>query len=119
MRTLSHLNAFRLNLQGQLGDDGNGAFVLPNGNPNSKLFLRVIASNGEGWDHVSVSTKTRCPTWAEMAYVRELFFEPHEIAVQFGLSREGPVPYINNHPFCLHWWRAHDVAYPLPPVEFV
>jgi hypothetical protein len=54
-----------------------------------------------------------------MNYVRELFFEPHEIAVQFGLSRDGPVPYINDHPFCLHWWRAHDVAYPLPPVIFV
>jgi hypothetical protein len=119
MRNLSHLNAFRIRLWGEIGDERNGAFVLPNGHPASSLVLRVIASSEGGWDHVSVSTKTRCPSWAEMAYVRELFFEPHEIAVQFGLSQNGPVPYINDHPFCLHWWRAHDVAYPMPPVNFV
>jgi hypothetical protein len=37
----------------------NGAFRVPGG-------LRVIASDGEGWDHVSVSLPDRCPTWEEM-----------------------------------------------------
>jgi hypothetical protein len=119
MRDLSYLDAFRVPLHGDFGDARNGAFTVPNGHPYSNVVLRIIASDGGGWDHVSVSTKSRCPTWQEMNYVLELFFEPHEIAVQFGLSRDGPVPYINDHPFCLHWWRAHDVAYPLPPVIFV
>jgi len=59
------------------GDDmgNNGAFLLPN-LPPSSLRLTVVCSDGrywvedglEGtpWEHVSVSTQTRCPTWAEM-----------------------------------------------------
>ena len=119
MRDLSHLNRYRARLYGELGDAQNGAFLLPNPKPGSSLQLRVIASSAEGWDHVSVSTKSRCPTWDEMAWVREQFFGPDEIPVQFGVGRTGSVEYVNDHPYCLHWWRAHDVVYPMPPVEFV
>ena len=41
----------------------NGAFRVPIGG-NKSAF--VIASDGMGWDHVSVSLKKRCPIWSEM-----------------------------------------------------
>jgi hypothetical protein len=119
MRSLIHFDRYRVRLYGEIGDAFNGYFILPNPNQLSALKLKVIASNGGGWDHVSVSTCSRCPTWDEMAWIREKFFEPDEIPVQFGIGRNGSVPYVNNHPYCLHWWRAHHVLYPLPPIAFV
>lgn len=67
--------------------------------------LRVIASDGLGWDHVSVSTRSRCPTWEEMAYIKSLFFRDDETAIEFHV----PVSdHINQHPYCLHLWRPND-----------
>lgn len=40
----------------------NGAFFVE----HKKTILKVICSNQLGWDHVSVSTEHRCPTWREM-----------------------------------------------------
>ena len=38
--------------------------------------LRVLFSDGLGWDHVSVSLADRCPTWAEMCFIKDLFLRP-------------------------------------------
>lgn len=78
--------------------------------------LRVIASAGEGWDHVSVSLPDRTPTWAEMEHVKRLFFKDDETAMQLHVP---PAEHINCHPHCLHLWRPHDVAIPRPPAIFV
>lgn len=64
--------------------------------------LRIIASNGAGWDHVSVSLPDRCPTWDDMEYVRKLFFKPDETVMQLHVPESD---HINNHPYCLHLWR--------------
>lgn len=64
------------------------------------------------WEHVSVSTKKRCPTWNEMCLFKDIFWAPDEACVQFHPPRS---QYVNVHPFCLHIWRQVDGEVLLPP----
>ncbi len=74
--------------------------------------LRVIASWGAGWDHVSISRVDRIPTWREMEQTKRLFFRDNETAMQLHVP---PVDHINNNPHVLHLWRPHKGAIPRPP----
>lgn len=118
MRRLRELNRYRDRQweywMGGDGDDFGGCFKVPS--PVDQSSLCVIASNGEGWDHISVSRDLRTPSWRELEFVKRLFFRDDEVAVQFHVPS---ADHINIHPNCLHLWRPHDVAIPLPPVEFV
>lgn len=76
----------------------NGAFLIP----ALAQPLRVIASDGLGWEHVSVSLENRCPFWDEMCYVKNLFWGEDDFVVQMMVPK---VDYINCHPHCLHMWR--------------
>jgi len=80
--------------------------------------LQVIASWGDGWDHVSVTrvSDNRPPFWADMAWIKDLFFLPDEVAMQLHPASKN---YVNNHPGCLHIWRPHDQDIPLPPTIMV
>lgn len=78
--------------------------------------LTIVASIGGKWDHVSVSLSDRCPTWAEMELVKRAFFHDDETAMQLHVK---PDDHISLHPYCLHLWRPHGVAIPLPPKEYV
>jgi len=74
--------------------------------------LKIIASDGEGWKHVSVSKQdqpTRVPNWELMCAVKELFFGD-AWAVQFHPPKS---EYVNNHPGCLHLWQP-DTHFPTP-----
>lgn len=97
---------------GELGstdwDGNNGCFVIP----FESRDLVVVASDGAGWDHVSVSLPTRCPNWREMCYVKSLFWNPDDCVVQF---HPPETEYVNNHEFCLHLWKPHRVQIPTPP----
>lgn len=104
----------RVALQGDMGDKHNGAFVFKS--PLNFGILRVVASSGEGWDHVSVSLTMRCPLWEEMEWIKRMFFKDSEIAYQLHVT---PKDHINNHPYTLHLWRPHNKEIPLPPVSFV
>ena len=86
----------------------NGAFYLMRGG----VRLTVIVSDGGGWDHVSVSCSHRTPTWAEMCWIKDLFFEPEEAVVQYHPPAS---TYVNTHPNCLHMWRCQTAEMPLPP----
>lgn len=112
MRNLAHLIRYRRLLEsiGEIGDDYNGAFVIPS--PIDKRALRIIASCGFGWDHVSVSLISRCPTWSEMSYIKKLFFKDDETAMQLHVPVSDHISY---HPYCLHLWRPYDVEIPRPP----
>lgn len=116
---------------GDYGSDesygNNGVFYIPMGlqeqvyRVNAKpsgvyLVLRVLISDGYGWDHVSVSLAHRCPTWSEMCRIKNLFFKPEETVVQFhpALSE-----YVNFHPYTLHLWRNQTTPHELPPSELV
>ncbi len=110
-----YLEAVGLSEEFALGDTWNGAFSYysPESPPN---MLRVLASSGEGWDHVSVSLEHRCPTWGEMEWVKRLFFLENETAFQLHVP---PSEHINKHPYTLHIWRPHHQQIPLPPSYMV
>jgi len=86
----------------------NGAFTLRY--KNKSLF--VIASDGGEWDHVSVSLKSRTPTWEEMCYVKDLFFREDEVVIQYHPAK---ADYVNNCNTCLHMWRPQNEFIPTPP----
>lgn len=78
--------------------------------------LHLMAGNGLGWDHVSVSAETRCPVWEEMEWVKRLLFLDGETAMQLHVP---PAEHINAHPFVLHLWRPHKGKIPMPPKNMV
>lgn len=93
----------------------NGVFNL---SYNFMHILNVIASNDGGWDHVSVEWvgHNACPTWEMMSWVKRMFWEDDEWAVEF----HPPVKKnISIHPYCLHLWRNQGNGGEFPPREFV
>lgn len=99
---------------GSAGDHTCGMFHVPS--PIDRVLMRVIASSGEGWDHVSVSRHGRCPNWPEMEFVKRLFFQDDETAMQLHVP---PSDHVNCHPYCLHLWRPHHTEIPRPPAMMV
>lgn len=84
--------------------DQFGLFFIPYG--VGKTPLKVLCAPFDhpfnGWEHVSVSLPKRCPTWEEMSFVKDLFWDETEVVVQFHPAKKD---YINTHPFCLHLWK--------------
>ena len=78
--------------------------------------LRVIASWGDGWDHVSVSLQNRCPLWDEMQFIKQCFFEDEEAVMQLHPRKSD---YVNFHPYCLHLWKPQSAVIPVPPTWMV
>lgn len=87
------------------GDHEGGYFYLPGG-------IRVIVSSGAGWDHVSVSLNSRCPTWEEMERVKRMFFKDGECVMQL---HPPLADYIDRCKYCLHLWRPQNETIPRPP----
>jgi hypothetical protein len=92
-----------------------GAFYIANG-------LKIIANDAwkesDWWEHVSVSLPDRTPTWEEMCRVKDLFWAPNEVVLQFHPAKHD---YVNCHPFTLHLWRHKwkMKRVPLPPPVLV
>lgn len=78
----------------------NGLFIVR----SLKLLtaVPVIASDGDGWEHVSVSLPHRCPTWEEMSVIKSKFWDEDDLVVQLHPLKSD---YVNCHPYCLHLWR--------------
>jgi hypothetical protein len=93
-----------------MGDRENGCFQIP-----SRSMVAVV-SNGEGWEHVSVSIKDRCPTWDEMEWVKRKLWQDDDTVMQLHVP---PAEHQNYHPYCLHLWRPTFTVIPRPPSEFV
>lgn len=93
-------------------DGNNGAFVITLPNSKFKKNCLCIASDGLGWEHVSVSVHNRCPTWQEMCFIKSIFWDETDPVVQYHPPKS---EYINNHPFCLHLWRPIEQSLPMPP----
>lgn len=76
--------------------------------------LTVLACDGsvDGWEHVSVSLRNRCPNWREMCFIKSLFWEEEDAVIQIHPPKS---QYVNNHPYCLHLWRNTRVQMELPP----
>ena len=98
----------------------DGMFKIPHRDLLNYHYF-VIASTGMDWDHVSVSlciTKNdkeyslpRCPTWEEMCYIKELFFEEEETVLQYHPAKSD---YVNCYPYVLHLWRPQLEKIPIP-----
>lgn len=96
---------------GRYGDSNRGVFLIPS-KVRGGEDLRIIADTGEGWDHVSVSTKNRTPTWEEMDMVKRLFFKRDEVVMQLHVAVDD---HINIHSHVLHLWRPTNGCIPMPP----
>jgi len=89
----------------------NGAFFIPF---NRLVFkAKAIASDGMGWEHVSVSFPDRTPLWEEMCRIKDMFWDEEDCVIQYHPPKS---QYRNLHPFCLHLWRpiVHEIPMPLP-----
>lgn len=73
--------------------------------------VAVIASDGAGWEHVSVSTADWTPDWDLMSYVKDLFWSGEEWVVQFHPATS---QHVNLHPHCLHLWKPIGISFPIP-----
>ena len=99
----------------QMGEDGGcGRVFLGTNHLNKAAF--VVWSWGDGWDHVSVSFRNRCPTWDEMCRIKDMFFYPEETCVEYHPAK---ADYVNICNTCLHIWRPQNVELPKPPKHFV
>ena len=91
---------------------GNNGFFLVPLQGHALGEIRVIASDGLGWEHASVSLQHRAPTWAEMCLVKDIFWSPNDCVVQFHPPERD---YVNYHPHCLHLWKSTTEKFPRPP----
>lgn len=83
-----------------------------------KLETQVFAVQADAqteWEHLSVSLADRCPTWEEMCFLKDLFWEPEETVVQYHPPKS---EYVNIAKNCLHLWRYRGDM-PRPPKIFV
>ncbi len=80
------------------------------------MQLHVIVSDAMPpeypWEHVSVSTRNRCPNWPEMDFIKRLFWDDDECVMQLHPPRSD---HVNCHPHCLHLWRPVNAEIPRPP----
>jgi hypothetical protein len=106
-------NKFRIRKDSEFASNdsygNNGAFFIPCFMHGGFLF--VIASDGLGWEHVSVSLLDRCPIWNEMCIIKDLFWDENDAVFQFHPLKK---LYVNMHPNCLHLWRPINTTIPIP-----
>lgn len=83
-------------------------------------LFRCVASDGSGagddrfkWQHVSVSIENynKPPSWKHMCWIKDLFWEPEDVVVQYHPAKS---EYVNFHPNCLHLWRPLIEKMPVP-----
>ena len=82
-------------------------------------IMRIISSGTDMefmWEHVSVSFADHIPTWDDMQFAKELFWQDDETVVQFHPRKSA---YVNHHPYVLHLWRRVGQDYSLPPRELI
>lgn len=110
-------------LRSSRADGNNGVFEFDSPtSPGWKLY--ALVSDGGGWEHVSVHARratastlqTRTPSWAEMVYVKDVFWSADATVVQYHPKKSA---YVNKHAHVLHLWRPIGVDLPTPPIEFV
>lgn len=97
----------------------NGMFLVPFRQRNRiSGKMQVIASDGQGWEHVSVSLPKHCPTWTQMCRIKDLFWDSDDAVIQIHPPGDD---YVNNHAYCLHLWRKAGTNdfYEAPPTILV
>jgi hypothetical protein len=80
------------------------------------IEYKVLASDGGGWEHVSVSGKFIAPDWETMCHMKSLFWDDDEVVMQLHPAKKD---WVNMHENCLHLWKPIGITIPTPPKEFV
>ena len=99
-----------------MGNEKNGFFSIPHDRISDYLYF-VLFTSGAGWEHASISLGTkkrsvdRCPTWEEMCYIKNLFWEEEECVVQYHPPKS---EHVSMHPYCLHLWKPTYMRLPRP-----
>jgi hypothetical protein len=109
---LQDIDKFRVMhpLYKDMGDSRNMCIVIDSPVRNDKIFC--ICSDGGGWEHVSVSLRSKkMPCWDEMCFIKNLFWAEDETVIQFHPPEK---EYVNNHATCLHMWKKIGFKMPLP-----
>lgn len=102
------------------GQDGLAGTVFPieyrkgkiKVNQNLDEALHFIFSWGLEWEHLSVSTPVKTPTWEQMCKMKEIFWRDDEVCMELHPKKED---YVNNHSYCLHIWKPIGIEIPTPP----
>ncbi len=97
--------------------EGNqGVFIIPHTNPKNRrtINLSVMCSSDDQWEHCSVLVegKKRTPTWEEMCFIKDMFWDDHDVVVQYHPAKKD---YVNNANFTLHLFRSVTTQFPTPP----
>ncbi len=74
--------------------------------------LGVIFSNGGDWEHVSVSRRSKTPSYEDMDWIKRQFWDDDQCVMQLHVPVDD---HVNCHPNCLHLWRPTDSEIPRPP----
>jgi len=102
--------------------DNNGAFEIPLNKlaTSQKGAAYVIASDDEGWEHVSVHIHYNganfVPTWSTMCAMKDLFWDDEDCVIQFHPPKS---EYVNHHKTTLHLWRQVGANIVTPPMLLV
>lgn len=77
---------------------------------NKTKGLFVIESthkelDGRTWLHVSLSRRSRLPSYEDMALVKRIFIGDDKTAYQIFAKKS---QHVNIHKFCLHLWHCKD-----------
>lgn len=97
----------RVQLRGYpIGDKQNGAFHF------RERGLSVIVSVGAGWEHASVSRRSKMPSYDDMTWIACTFWGDDDCLMQLHVPLKD---HVNNFNYCLHWWRPLDQEIPRPP----
>lgn len=106
----------RLGSTAELGN--NGCFEIPS-NIGGRWLL-CIASDGLGWEHVSIHAEkgggTFTPLWDETCQIKDLFWEGEDLVIQYHPKKS---EYVSCHPNTLHLWRSVDIEIPRPDSRLV
>jgi hypothetical protein len=97
-------------IQGYYGDAQHGFIDLP------QKGLRIQFSGSDGWEHVSVSRVSKMPSYEDMCWVKDQFWDPEDTVMQLHVPAS---EHINRHPYCLHLWRPIYEEIPRPPSNMV
>ncbi len=114
MRTIDEIKQIKSLHIEQMGMDGGCGHMYLGG--IKAKSARIVFSWGGGWEHVSVSYSTRCPTWEEMCRIKDMFWDEEECVVQYHPPKS---EYINRHPYCLNLWRKCGENFETPPKGYV
>lgn len=100
--------------------NGFGGSIFPVEYKNGKAkivqdydkVLNFMFSWACGFEHLSVSTTVKTPTWEQMCKMKDIFWKEDEVCMQLHPAKEN---YIDNMPYCLHIWRPINKEIPTPP----